>query len=155
MSRWLSGLQQTLKKPRPATVDRKPWWPGPPETDLQNRSRRASATMRMAGSPGRENRLESRRRPKAKGAIAASISIICYPGVTPSQNLILRILPKYLILLGAGEGIRTLDPNLGKARGRVLIVLFHNRFSIVAISTAHALPKLTSILPSHASDVRR
>jgi hypothetical protein len=45
---------------------------------------------------------------------AASISIDCYPGVTPNQNSILRISSKYLILLGAGEGIRTLDPNLGK-----------------------------------------
>src|SRR3954463_10339168 len=42
--------------------------------------------------------------------------------------------------IGAGEGIRTLDPDLGKVMVPPLIRLFCHRFFLAAWPTAHALP---------------
>jgi hypothetical protein len=44
----------------------------------------------------------------------AQLSRRCYPGVTLPKIGEFRVSAKPLIYLGAGEGIRTLDPNLGK-----------------------------------------
>jgi hypothetical protein len=56
--------------------------------------------------------------------------------------------------LGAGDGIRTHDPNLGKVRGAVSKMLMCIIFPFVSGPIAHALPKLTLILPLPESDAR-
>jgi hypothetical protein len=47
-----------------------------------------------------------------------------------------------LVFVGAGEGIRTLDPNLGKAPALSAKLLAASIFSIPHFEIAHVLPKL-------------
>jgi hypothetical protein len=54
---------------------------------------------------------------------------------------------KLLAFYGAGDWIRTHDPNLGKVRGAVSKVLMCIIFPFASGAIAHALPKLTLILP--------
>jgi hypothetical protein len=56
---------------------------------------------------------------------------------------------------GAGEGIRTLDPNLGKALALSAKPLMGDIFLVPRCGIAQVLPKLTSISPLRASDARR
>jgi hypothetical protein len=51
-------------------------------------------------------------------------------------------------MIGAGEGIRTLDPNLGKSRSDVLLFIYNNLFC--DLKSEHdpkmALPSSTNLL---------
>jgi hypothetical protein len=56
---------------------------------------------------------------------------------------------------GAGEGIRTLDPDLGKVQDGRHNVLFFRSFPFRRSFIAHAMPKFISISASLAGDAQR